>query len=90
MSKRNHNKRTNKHFQNVLLDNEISYHARKKTNNQNINLWKKFNSHFGYILSQYSNVLTTSHSFQTKSQQFVDTPIATSVYVKQITNGEVF
>ena len=52
-------------------------------------VWKTFNAHLSSILSQISNALTTSYSFQTISQQFVDVPIATSVYVKPVTNGEV-
>ena len=52
------------------------------------NVWKSFNEHLGHNMLQYSSTLTTSISFQTRSQQFVNTPIATSVYVKGVKNGE--
>jgi len=72
---------------NPCMENDIIHRYGEKNRFDNIIVWKTFNAHLSSILSQISNALTTSYSFQTISQQFVDVPIATSVYVKPVTNG---
>ena len=69
---------------------ENSFFLNMKEENKKFlgNFWKSFNERLGHNMLQYSSTLTTSISFQTRSQQFVNTPIATSVYGKRLKSGE--
>ena len=73
------------HF--TILD-ELLVNFQENNNDDFLLFWRIFNKY----LKKRSSIpatkkLTTSYVSQTSSQQFVDMPIATSVYVNSLTSG---